>query len=91
MEVDGDFIAKNIDLIAKAAEGNEEAVKKLGAEMSKNFVENLQIAEENIKAFKDLDVDEGLQIGDYVYASLEAFTNSFNTAKNNVLSYIDEI
>ena len=93
LDVSSDFIKKNIDLISSAAEGSQEAIKNLGIAISKDYIKNLEIADENISAFfnEELNNGEGLQIGDNVYASLDEFTNHFNTAKQNVLGYIDEI
>ena len=94
LKVSTNFInADNIDLIAKAAEGNAEAIKELGLSISKDYVNNLSVATENIDAFfnETFKATEGLAIGDYVYQSVDEFTNHFNESKSLVLSYIDEI
>ena len=94
MEVGSEFVETYIDTIKSAAEGSAEAIEKLGVLISKEYVGNLEIASDNISAFfsKDkLGLDEAVVIGDNVFYNLDEFESYFDTIKNNVLGYIDEI
>jgi hypothetical protein len=90
MEVGSEFVEKNIDKIKSAAEGSAEAIEELGILISKEYVGNLEIASDNISAFFSKDIEKVI-IGDNVFYNLDEFETYFNTIKNNVLGYIDEI
>jgi preprotein translocase subunit SecA len=61
-DVSANFVATadNIDLISEAAEGNEKAIKKLGAAIAKDYVENLDMSTDYIDAFSGLEDGEVL-------------------------------
>ena len=83
--------AENLELLERAANADETAIRELGVAVAQDLTAGMEVAEDFVDAFDELKDGEALSFGGQIYNSLDEFQTAFNTAKENVLSVIDEI
>lgn len=81
--------AENLALLEKAANADEEAITDLGIAASKDLVSNLSVSEDILQSFAD--GAKSIEIGEDTYTSLDGLTQHFESCRNDVLSFLDDI